>query len=133
MEIKDYKIFRMDEILDLYRSVGWVNYLQRAELLPEAYRNSLCVLGAYDGDRLVGLLRAVGDGLTVVFIQDLLVLPDYQRQGIGTKLLKEVIKRYPDVYQMELLTDDRAETRAFYRAAGFAHAGELGCTAYLKL
>ena len=38
-------------------------------------------MAAYDEDRLVGLIRVVGDGLTIVFIQDLLVYPQYQRQG----------------------------------------------------
>lgn len=60
-------------------------------MLAAPYKNSLCVLGAYDGDNLVGVVRAVGDGASVLFVQDLLVLPKYQRQGIGTRLLKTLL------------------------------------------
>lgn len=77
------------------------------------------MLGAYDDDRLIGIIRAVGDGQTIVFVQDIIVLPEYQRKGIGTKLLKAVMEKYKDVYQMELLTDNTEKTKAFYRSVGF--------------
>ena len=102
-------------------------------MLAEAYRNSLCVLGAYDGDKLVGIIRAVGDGASIVFVQDLLVLPDYQRRGIGARLLKTLMERYADVYQFELLTDDTPKTTSFYEALGFTRADRLGCCAYIKM
>ena len=100
MEIRKYENSHLDEIINLYQSVGWTNYLERTDILEEAYANSLCVLGAYDSDRLVGIIRAVGDGQTIVFVQDIIVLPEYQRKGIGTKLLKAVMEKYKDVYQI---------------------------------
>ena len=133
MTIKEYDHFKLDEIVNLYESVGWTNYLERVDTLQEAYANSLCVLGAYDSENLVGILRAVGDGKTIVFIQDILVLPEYQRQGIGSKLLQAVMERYRDVYQMELLTDDTEKTKAFYRSAGFTASDDLGCLAFIKM
>ncbi len=133
MTIKEYDHFQLDEIVNLYESVGWTNYLERVDTLREAYANSLCVLGAYDSENLVGILRAVGDGRTIVFIQDILVLPEYQRQGIGSKLLQAVMERYQDVYQMELLTDNTEKTKAFYRSAGFTASDDLGCLAFIKM
>ena len=133
MTIKEYDHFQLDEIVNLYESVGWTSYLERVDTLREAYANSLCVLGAYDSENLVGILRAVGDGKTIVFIQDILVLPEYQRQGIGSKLLQAVMERYQDVYQMELLTDDTEKTKAFYRSAGFTASDDLGCLAFIKM
>lgn len=133
MEIKEYNHFRLDEILEFYASVGWTNYTERAEMLPLAYENSLCVFGAYENSKLVGIIRAVGDGLSIVFVQDIIVLPQYQRKGIGTKLLKAVIDRFGSVYQMELLTDDTEKTKAFYRSVGFAAADEMGCMAFVRM
>ena len=133
MTIKEYDHFQLDEIVNLYESVGWTNYLERVDTLREAYANSLCVLGAYDSENLVGILRAVGDGRTIVFIQDILVLPEYQRQGIGSKLLQAAMERYQDVYQMELLTDNTEKTKAFYRSAGFTASDDLGCLAFIKM
>lgn len=133
MTIKEYDHFQLDEIVNLYESVGWTSYLERVDTLREAYANSLCVLGAYDSENLVGILRAVGDGKTIVFIQDILVLPEYQRQGIGSKLLQAAMERYLDVYQMELLTDNTEKTKAFYRSAGFTASDDLGCLAFIKM
>ena len=118
MEIREYRTFRLDEVLALYAGAGWTNYTDRADILARAYERSLCVLGAYDDDRLVGILRAVGDGLTILFIQDIVVLQEYRRQGIGTALLR---------------TDKTEKTIAFYRSAGFYPAGELGCAAFVRM
>lgn len=133
MEIKEYKKFRLNEIINLYQSVGWINYLERADILKQAYDESLCVLAAYDSDKLMGILRAVGDGQTIVFVQDIIVLPEYQRKGIGTKLLKAVMDKYKDVYQMELLTDNTEKTKAFYRSVGFSASDDIGCVAFIRV
>lgn len=133
MEIKHYDHFHLEEILHLYQSVGWSNYLKRADIIEEAYANSLCVLAAYDGDRLLGIIRAIGDGLTIVFVQDIIVLPEYQRKGIGTKLLEAVMDKYRNVYQMELLTDNTEKTKAFYRSVGFTAAEDMGCVAFIRM
>lgn len=133
MEIKKYENFHLEDIINLYQSVGWTNYLERIGILEEAYANSLCVLGAYDDDRLIGIIRAVGDGQTIVFVQDIIVLPEYQRKGIGTKLLKAVVEKYKDVYQMELLTDNTEKTNAFYRSVGFTASDDVGCVAFIRM
>ncbi len=133
IQIQPYGVYQEAEMISLYRSVGWTNYTDRPEMLEAAYRNSLCILGAYDGDKLIGVIRAVGDGVSIVFVQDLLVLPAYQRQGIGTRLLQAILERYSDVYQIELLTDNTAKTNAFYESLGMTRADRLGCCAYIKM
>lgn len=133
MVIREMTTFALDELLALYDSVGWANYTRRPEMLLRAYENSLLTLGTYDGDRLVGVVRAVGDGFSVVFIQDILVSPKYQRRGIGTRLLREVMDRYPDVYQLELMTDNTPKTVSFYQSVGFVKADDMGCCAFIKM
>lgn len=132
MRIEEYRTFDLAEIMALYASVGWTSYTQRPEMLEEAYRNSLLTLAAYEGEALVGVLRAVGDGASIVFIQDILVAPEYQRRGIGRALMEAVMARYPAVYQMELLTDDTEKTASFYQAMGFQDVSALGCRAFMK-
>ena len=133
MVIRKYENFHLEEIINLYQSVGWTNYLERISVLEEAYANSLCVIGAYNNEKLVGIIRAVGDGRTIVFVQDIIVLPEYQRKGIGTKLLKAVMDKYHDVYQMELLTDNTEKTKAFYRSVGFTASDDIGCVAFIRM
>jgi ribosomal protein S18 acetylase RimI-like enzyme len=133
MTIRPYLHYNEGEILALYRAVGWSNYYDRPEMLRKAYENSLYTLGAYDGDKLVGIIRCVGDGHSIVFIQDILVLPEYQRRGIGTALMKEVLDRYAQVYQTQLATDNTEKTKAFYRSLGFRSLDELGCRGFMKV
>lgn len=133
MTIKEYERFELSEIMELYSAAGWINYTRNPQVLISAYKNSLMTVGAYDDDdRLVGIIRVVGDGASVVFVQDLLVMPEYRRRGIGSRLLEYVIAKYNDVYQMELLTDGTPESEAFYRSNGFVNADHLGMSAFLK-
>lgn len=120
-------------VLEIYDSVGWTNYTDRPTMLQKALKHSLFVLAAFDGDRLVGLLRTVGDGHSIVFIQDILVLPTYQRQGIGRQLLEQAIAYFPGIYQLHLLTDNTEKTRSFYEAIGFTAVDSLDCVVYTYL
>ena len=133
MEICEYKIYNETEILSLYASVGWTAYTAQPEKLKEGFACSLLTLAAYEQEQLVGLIRTVGDGHTVVFIQDLLVLPSHQRQGIGTALMKSVLHRFMHVRQIELATDDTPQTVAFYESLGFRRMQELGCCGFMKI
>ncbi len=96
------------QILALYQEVGWTLYTRKPEKLLAGLRRS-DVLAAYDQERLVGLIRAVTDGETILYIQDLLVLPNYQRQNIARTLL---------------------ESMSFYEACGFKQVGKTGGVAY---
>ncbi|MBR4067212.1 MAG: GNAT family N-acetyltransferase [Clostridia bacterium] len=133
IRIEPYIHYNDAEISLLYRSVGWTSYLRREGLLKEAYAGSLMTLAAYDGDRLCGIVRGVGDGVSVLYIQDLLVLPEYQRRGIGSKLLEQMLGAFPDVNQTVLLADDTVAAAAFYEKAGFRKVNEVGCCSFIRL
>ena len=120
----------MPEVLALYKSVGWSMYTRDPARLERALTHSLTVLSAYEGKQLVGLIRAVGDGETNLFIQDLLVLPEYQRRGIGKQLIEALLARFPEVRQRVLLTDDDPKTRSFYKAAGGVESQQMGVIAF---
>ena len=132
MEIQEYTHYDAAQILSLYGSVGWIAYTEHPETLRAGFENSLLVLAAYEGETLIGLLRAVGDGQTVVLLQDILVLPAYQRRGVGTALVREALQRFKAVRQVHLVTDDRPETAAFYASLGFRPLQSLGCKGYMR-
>ena len=131
--INEYKNYEHGKIMNLYKSVGWCSYTERPDMLRNAFEHSLKILGAHDGEKLVGIIRAVGDGYSILFIQDLLVLPQYQRKGIGTKLLKSLLDLYPDVYQTQLVTDRTEKTVSFYKSCGFLPYQEIGCEGFMKI
>ena len=132
MEIREYKIFNEAEILRLYRSAGWTAYTDQPEVLRKGFENSMLTLAAYEGNQLLGIIRAVGDGHTIVFVQDILVFPEHQRKGIGTALLKAILDRYNYVRQIELATDNTPKTIAFYKSMGFQEMSEIGCCGFMK-
>ena len=121
-----------EELLELYADAGWTAYTDHLDRLERGVAASLAVYTAWEGDALVGLLRAVGDGETILYLQDLLVRSSHRRRGIGRELLERVTADYPQVRQKVLLTD-AADRRAldFYRACGWTQAEELGGTALL--
>ena len=133
MEIRKYAHYNENEILELYSSVGWTAYTDHPDSLRRGFENSLLILGVYTENDLVGILRAVGDGETIIFIQDILVHPDYQRRGLGTALLKEALSRYSHVRQIQLATDNTEKTKAFYRSCGFRELSEIGCCSFMKI
>ncbi|MGT2911190.1 GNAT family N-acetyltransferase [Streptococcus cameli] len=122
--------FSFEEILDLYASVEWTNYTNSATMLRHSLENSLFVLSVYDQSELVGLIRLVGDGHSIVFVQDILVKPTYQRRGIGTQLMKRALVHFPKVYQLHLLTDQSEKTASFYESMGFKAVEEVACRAF---
>ena len=133
MEIRAYTEYNEAEILGLYASVGWTAYTDDPAALRNGFANSLLTLAAYEEAALAGLIRVVGDGHTIVFVQDILVHPQFQRRGIGSVLLQAVLNRYAGVRQIELFTDDTPETAAFYRSMDFRELTELGCRGFMKI
>ena len=113
--------------MHLYQAVGWTNYTHQPEMLEQALSHSLAIYVALDGDAVVGLIRLVGDGSSSVFVQDLIVLPIYQRQGIGSVLMKEALEDYKDAYQVQLVTDQTERTLRFYRSMGFETLSTYDC------
>jgi GNAT superfamily N-acetyltransferase len=132
MEIKEYTEFKQSEVLDLYTQVGWTAYTENMLALEQGYKKSLLILAAYENDELLGIVRAVGDGFTIILVQDILVYPKYQRHGIGTALLKAVLDKYSDVRQLQLVTDNTPKTVAFYKSLGFLNFSEIGCCGFMR-
>lgn len=124
--------FNEVDIKNLYEDVGWTSYTKDLSKLMKAIEVSLMVVSAWDNEKLVGLIRVIGDGLTIIYIQDILVLNTYKRKGIGSKLLKYVLDNYKDVRQKVLLTDDNDETRGFYEANGFVSCDKGDMVAFVK-
>ncbi|GAA0922732.1 GNAT family N-acetyltransferase [Virgisporangium aurantiacum] len=116
----------LDELLDLYGSVGWTAYTAEPDVLRAAVAGSSFVVTARRGGRLVGLARAVSDGATICYLQDILVRPDEHRTGVGRALATAVLDRYAGVRQKVLLTDDDPGQRAFYESLGYAETRDLG-------
>ena len=117
--IKKQEIVKLEDVLHLYQAVGWTNYTNQPQMLEQALSHSLVIYLALDDDAVVGLIRLIGDGFSSVFVQDLIVLPSYQRQGIGSALMKQALEDFKEVYQVQLATEQTEKNVGFYRSMGF--------------
>ena len=71
-------------------SVGWGT--RNEKIVQQALDNTLYSLCAYDGDRLKGYGRIIGDKTIILYIQDVMVNPEYQGKKIGTNIMTELLK-----------------------------------------
>jgi GNAT superfamily N-acetyltransferase len=111
----------LDCILALYRANKW-SAAEKPDLLYKALLGSDALVTAWDADQLVGLGNAISDGYLVVYYPHLLVLPDYQGRGIGTRLMEMLLTRYVGFHMHMLVADGRALD--FYQKCGFRRAGK---------
>ena len=125
--IRKQEIVKLEDVLHLYQAVGWTNYTNQPQMLEQALSHSLAIYVALDGDAVVGLIRLVGDGFSSVLVQDLIVLPSYQSQGIGSALMKQALEDFKEVYQVQLATEQTEKNVGFYRSMGFETLSTYNC------
>ena len=90
------------EVADLYRELGWGT---EKEYSPAKMKHSLAncdivVAAKNDAGELVGIARALSDFTTTTKILDMLIAPEYQRQGIGIRMMRKIesLARGTDIY-----------------------------------
>ena len=86
------------------------------EVLKQAFHNSFAAVLARDGDRLVGMCRALCDGHFGAVVYDVVLLPEYQGRGLGREMLGRLCELLP-VENIILYAVPGKED--FYRKCGF--------------
>ena len=117
IEYKQTKEFSAAQLQRLFFSVNWESG-KYPDKLVRAMNNSTRVISAWDGNKLVGLVRALDDGETVAFIHYLLVDPEYQGQHIGDNLMKQIMNFYEKLLYVKVIPSD-SKTIPFYERYGF--------------
>ena len=116
-----------DQFARLYETTGWNedNHLSPSEL-GRALQGSWYAVAAYDGERLVGFGRVVGDGVMYAMIHDMIVAPDFQGRGIGTHILEMLVKQCEDTKIRGIQLMSARGKREFYEHHGFVVRPEDG-------
>jgi GNAT superfamily N-acetyltransferase len=78
-----------EEFIALRRAAGW--HVPDARAAAEALRNSVFAVCIEKGRECVGMGRVVGDGALVFYVQDVIVVPEQQRQGYGTMMMDAIM------------------------------------------
>ena len=105
----------------LRNSAGWTQMHHKQ--IEAGLKNSAYIVAAKDGDKTVGMARLVSDGGYVVFIVDVLVLPEYQRNGIGRNMMKQLMEHIysmlDDGYCIQVDLMAAKDKESFYEEFGF--------------
>ena len=111
--------------------VGWPTPPSRATHLEilEGSDNVILAIDDQTGN-VVGFVTAVTDGVLTAFIPLLEVLPEYRHQGIGTELLRRMLKTLKDFYSIDLICD--ADMTSFYKALGMTAGTGMTIRNYKK-
>ena len=117
IEYRNTKEFTEQELQRLFLSVKWESGNDPGKLV-RAMLNSTHVISAWDGNKLVGLIRALSDGETVAFLHYLLVDPAYQGHHIGDELMKRVLRYFENLLYVKIMPSD-PKTLPFYARYGF--------------
>ena len=118
MEIiyKDTHSFTQEELERLFLSVEWSSG-HYPEKLVVAMKNYETVFSAWDGNRLVGMICAMDDGIMTAYVHYLLVDPEYQGLHIGKRLVEMLKEKYKDYLRIVLNAYNNKID--FYRSLGF--------------
>jgi len=120
-----------DGILAVYAANRWSHAREPERLRIAVERADLALVAVQDGE-VVGFVRTMSDGAFAVYIADILVMPDVQRQGIGSQLLQAVLDHYPmKTFHHQVLIAER-DADGFYRRMGLSAVGAFGLTAFIR-
>lgn len=117
-----------DEFNSLSDSVGWG--CTDREIVEKALKNTVYSICAYDNDKIIGFGRLICDMAMFLYIQDVMVLPEYQRMQVGSNIMKFLVSKVDE------LKKDNPDIRtylgaskgkdAFYKKFGFVTREEAG-------
>jgi len=74
----------------LRKSVGWQEYVLGE--IQKGLDNTLYCIVVKDNSKAVAMGRVIGDGKLVFYIQDVIVIPEYQKKGIGKNIMVMIMK-----------------------------------------
>ncbi len=117
IRFKENHIPSAQKTIELYRSVGW-GHTKCPNSLNQAIKKSDFVVTAWDGDKLIGLGRAISDSALTVYFPDILVHPNWQRKKIGTEIMKRLLGKYGNFHNQVFIAEDKI-AKQFYKKFGF--------------
>lgn len=118
-------------IIGLYRAHDW-SHAHDPGRLRTAVRCSSYAVVAVEDDIIIGFARAMSDEAFAVYIADILVAPERQREGIGRALTQAIQDHYPlATFHHQVLIAERG-VEGFYERLGMTPVSAFGLTAFIR-
>ena len=88
-------IKNVEEFNLLYDAVGWGAYDEK--ITQKALDNTFYSVSVYDDNKIVGYGRMIGDAICFLYIQDIMVKPEYQGNKIGTMIMNKLLEKINEI------------------------------------
>ena len=114
-------IKNIEEFNLLYDAVGWGAYDEK--IAQKALDNTFYSVSAYDDNKIVGYGRIIGDTICFLYIQDIMVKPEYQGNKIGTMIMNKLLEKINEIKQenpdLRVYLGASKNREEFYEKFGF--------------
>ncbi|WP_238579194.1 GNAT family N-acetyltransferase [Neobacillus niacini] len=117
----------LDEMKEIYASVGWTKHTK--EIIKQVYEASNVIALVTVNGRLIGFGRAMTDGVFNAAIYDVIVHPEFQKQGIAKQIMKYLLDKLNNVSCVHLISTTGNED--FYKKLGLKRV-KTGMARYLN-
>ena len=119
-----YKITKevdQQQLVKLYRTAGWWSEKNdNIEFLGDLVKRTFLFVAAYDGAELIGMGRSISDEVSDAYIQDVTVLPEYRKLGIGGMIVKTLVEKLKNMGINWIGLIGEPGTQHFYEELGFS-------------
>ena len=114
-------IKNVEEFNLLYDDVGWGAYDDN--ITQKALDNTFYSVSVYDDNKIVGYGRIIGDTICFLYIQDIMVKPEYQGNKIGTMIMNKLLEKINEIKQenpdLRVYLGASKNREEFYEKFGF--------------
>jgi len=85
----------VDEFNLLYNAVGWGAYDKK--IAKKALDNTFYSVSIYNDNEIIGYGRLIGDTICFIYVQDIMVKPEFQNKKIGTMIMNNLLDRINEI------------------------------------
>jgi spermidine synthase len=111
---------QLQDAMHLYCIAGWFDTPDEMIFLKKLLEGSFVVCSAWSSEnKLVGMGRAISDGVSDAYIQDVVVDTDYRGHGIGGNIVKKLAEELKARGILWIGLVGAPGTKSFYRNLGF--------------
>jgi len=112
---------QLAQIIGLYRQAGWwsENAPDDPELVSRIVSGSHCFIIAAHKNEIIGMGRAISDGASDAYIQDVTVREPFREQGVGSRIISMLVKRLQDDHIEWIGVIAEQGSSPFYQNLGF--------------
>lgn len=125
----------VEEFNYLYDSVGWGAYDK--DIATKMLKNNIYSVSVYDDNTIIGYGRLIGDGISFIYIHDVMVLPKYQSRKVGSKIMNKLLEKIDEIRKenpsLRVYLGASKNKEGFYKKFGFVIREEYGLGAGMIL